>query len=199
MTPLILASASSVRRQLLQQAGLSFQVIPADVDETSLKKEAAVSGTVSPIEMAMKLAEEKAVSVSKYHENHLVIGSDQMLECTGRLFDKPENLSQAREHLVILRGKTHNLISGICCAFNGEVCWRHHDVATLTMRQFSDEFLESYLSLTENEITQTVGGYKLEGPGIQLFEKITGDYFTILGLPLLPLLAYLRTRNIVKT
>jgi septum formation protein len=191
---LVLASTSPSRRALLTGAGLVFDAVRPDVDEAQLKKEAK---GLSPAELAVSLAAAKAVSVANRMSDALVVGADQVLNFESRVFDKPENLAAARDHLKQLRGKSHVLETALCCAVGGKIVWRHHGQATLTMRSFSDEFLEDYLARMGQEVTTSVGGYKLEGAGIQLFDNIAGDYFTILGLPLLPLLDFLRRQGAI--
>jgi septum formation protein len=191
---LVLASTSPIRRELLTGAGLVFDAVPPDVDEAQLKTEAK---DLSPAELAISLAAAKAVSVANRMSDRLVIGADQVLNFEERVFDKPEHLAAARNHLKELRGKSHVLETALCCAAGGKIIWRHHGRATLTMRSFSDEFLEDYLAHMGQDVTTSVGAYKLEGAGIQLFDSIAGDYFTILGLPLLPLLDFLRRQGAI--
>jgi septum formation protein len=191
---LVLASTSPIRRALLTGAGLIFETVRPDVDEARLKKEAK---SLSPAELAVSLAAAKAVSVANRMPGTLVIGADQVLNFEGRVFDKPETSAAARNHLKDLRGKSHILETALCCAAGGKIVWQHHGQATLTMRSFSDEFLEDYLARMGLDVTTSVGAYKLEGAGIQLFDSIAGDYFTILGLPLLPLLDFLRRQGAI--
>ena len=187
---IILASASSIRRRLLENAGVALSCEKPLVDENELKDRA---GALDPEALAQHLATAKCVSVSAKHPGDLVIGADQVLSFSGRTYDKPENLEEARLHLAELRAQTHALVSAICCARRGGVLWRYTDRAELTMRRFSDRFLDDYLAVVGADATTSVGAYKLEGLGIQLFERIKGDYFTILGLPLPPLLEFLRS------
>ena len=192
-TPLILASASSGRAAILRQAGLPFTQQPAQIEERSLEEEAArVEGRMDAGSLAMMLAASKAINVSKSVPDALVIGADQMMECQGTIYHKPPNLQAAREQLLQLRGRKHSLHAGAAIARDGEILWRHVSRADLTMHAFSDAFLDDYLKGCGEAILQTVGVYRVEGPGIQLFSTIEGDYFTIIGLPLLPLLGYLR-------
>lgn len=191
---LILASASSARRALLAGTGLAFETIPADLDESRLKADLVDSDTET---VALSLSEAKAKAISKTRPEALVIGADQILDCEGRRFDKPRDPDEAKRHLLTFRGKTHRLVSGLCLARGGEIVWRHVAVAHLTMRSFSNDFLEDYLARSGPEILESVGVYRLEGLGVHLFDHIDGDYFTILGLPLLPLLAALRTQGVV--
>lgn len=194
-SPLILASGSRVRATLLRNAGLEFGIQDSRVDEDAVKKEFAGSDTDT---LALKLAEEKALAVSRAERGALVIGADQILSCDGDRFDKPRDLGEARANLQRFRGRPHILHSGLALALGGDIVWRHVDQAHLTMRDFSNAFLDGYLARLGEKILSSVGCYQLEGPGIQLFERIEGDYFTILGLPLLPLLAELRRREVLR-
>ena len=190
----ILASKSRVRSKLLRGAGVDFFVRPPDVDEAAIKKKV---GNVSTAKLARVLAETKARQVSSDFTDALVIGADQVLECQGVLFDKPAGKKAAREHLMKLRGKTHHLTCSVCVAQKGEIIWCQTDSADMTMLNFSNDFVEYYLDKAGDNIQASVGAYRLEDMGIQLFESIKGDYFTILGLPLLPLLNFLRMKNSV--
>jgi len=196
---IILASASKIRAELLQNAGVDIEIMPADVDEDAMKR---VLSSQSPQpkggDLAEFLAEAKALDISRKNPGHLVIGADQTLQCGDLLFDKARDMKDARKKLLALRGNTHTLYSAIACARQGAVVWRYNDAAHLTMRDFSPEFLGKYLALLGDEMLGSVGAYKLEAQGMQLFEKITGDYFTILGLPLLPLLEFLRAEGILE-
>jgi septum formation protein len=194
MSMLILASASGVRARLLREAGLRFGVRPADLDETMAKAELRDKG-VGNDAMAGALAEAKAQNVSRASPQMLVLGCDQVLVCGDRMFDKPRDLAEARENLQYLRGKSHTLISACVLVQAGNVVWRHEEPATLIMRDFSDDFLEDYLKAEGSIVLGSVGCYQLEGRGAQLFEKVQGDIFAILGLPLIPLLGALRQRG----
>jgi septum formation protein len=189
---LVLASTSPIRRELLIKAGLPFEVAKPDVDEAELKRSAR---HLSPEGLAQSLAAAKAVSVANRLADAIVIGADQVLNLDGRSFDKPASREAGRRQLIELRGKSHFLETGLCCAHSGKVIWQHLGRARLTMRAFSDNFLDNYLLHMGEEVTTSVGAYKLEGLGIQLFDSIEGDYFTILGLPLLPLLDFLRRKG----
>ena len=192
----MLASQSTIRQQILQAAGVSFEA------ETSLFDEVAariLMQRMSPKSIAQELAVGKALAVAAKHPQKLVIGADQVLEVEGNILGKPENISDARRQLQTLRGKTHQLHSAVCVCKNREIMWHTTDTAVLSMRIFSDEFLETYLLSEADQLATSVGGYKIEGKGLQLFDNIVGDYFTILGLPLLPLLAYFRQTAIIPS
>jgi septum formation protein len=188
--PLILASGSAARRQILTGAGVPFGVQPADIDEEALK-EALLAKGQPPIAIAQALARAKALARSKQTPG-LVIGADQTLDLAGVLFNKAASLAEAEASLRLLRGKTHQLHSATALALNGQLVWQEVVSASLTMRDFSDRFLSRYLEQQGPAILSCVGGYQLESHGVQLFEQIEGDYFTILGLPLSGLLAQLR-------
>ena len=191
---LVLASGSAVRATLLRQAGIPFDVQNSRVDEDAIKERFADSNID---ELAIKLASAKAVAVSTERPDAVVIGADQILSCEGARFDKPRDMNEAWTNLKFFHGRTHRLHSGIVLAQAGDIIWHHSAHADLTMRDFSDDFLETYLKTVGDKVLTSVGCYQLEGPGIQLFENISGDYFTILGLPLLPLLNELRRRKVV--
>ena len=188
--PLILASGSAARRQILTGAGVPFSVQPADIDEEVLKEE-LLAKRQPPKAIAQALARAKALARSKQTPG-LVIGADQTLDLHGRLFNKAASLAEAEASLRLLRGKTHQLHSATALALNGQLVWQEVVSASLTMRDFSDRFLSRYLEQQGPAILSCVGGYQLESHGVQLFEQIEGDYFTILGLPLSGLLAQLR-------
>lgn len=197
-TRLILASGSSARKEMLQSAGLAFEIVPADIDEDAIRSVmVSESDCVEAADIAAVLAAEKALHVSRAHAGALVIGSDQILALGRRLFSKAETVAEAREHLDRLRGRTHELVSAVAIARDGVILWQSVDSAQLTMRPFSDEFLGRYLEKAGDSTLKSVGCYHLEGLGVQLFDKIDGDYFTILGMPLLPLLAELRNQGVV--
>jgi septum formation protein len=181
---------------MLEAAGLSFRTVPADVDEAALKR-GLTAQTPKPIPatVADTLARAKAQSVSARHPDATVIGADQILALGDDLLDKPGDLAAARGQLERLRGKTHRLMSAVALAEGGKVFWTHVDEALLTMRPFSPEFLDRYLTEGGPGLCQIVGAYEIEGPGIQLFERVEGNHFAIIGLPLVPLLAELRSRG----
>jgi len=187
--PLVLASRSESRRAALAAAAIPVEVKPADIDERAIE---AGAGTKSASEVALLLARAKAFAVAAKQPRRLVLGADQTLALGTRLFAKPAHLSAARDQLKSLRGRTHELHSGLVLVRDGAVLFQDCEIARLTMREFSDDFLESYIEAVGLAVTTSVGGYQIEGAGIQLFERIHGDHFTILGLPLLRLLQYLR-------
>ncbi|MDB5362420.1 MAG: septum formation protein Maf [Rhodospirillales bacterium] len=190
----VLASGSKTRLTLLQQAGLGVEALAPSVDEQEMK--AAFLAERAPAEAcAEALAELKAVRISQRRPGALVIGADQMLDCNGVWFDKPADEAHARAHLQALRGKTHRLVTAAVVARNGQRIWHTIDTARLTMRPFSDAFLDDYLHWVGPAVLSSVGAYQLEGLGAQLFSRIEGDFFTILGLPLLPLLGFLRDQG----
>ena len=196
MSRIILASASAARRALLQQAGIIAETNPSTLDEDALKAAyLRQEPAITPADMAARLAAAKAISVSNQNPDSLVIGGDQVLALGTTRYDKPKSIEEARTHLRQLRDKTHHLETTIACARQGEVIWSTLTRPALHMRNLSDAFIESYLDRQGTNMMQTVGGYKLEGEGIQLFSTIEGDYFSILGLPLLPLLEFLRRQN----
>lgn len=188
---LILASQSTVRAEILDGAGVVFTQINSGVDETPIKAEAARQG-LSPQKMAQTLAFSKAAAVSEAHPDALVIGADQVLVCGETVYDKPRNLDEARRHLEALRGQTHRLETALSVVREGAPLWHFETAPALTMRDFSDGALDAYLERVGEKALLSVGAYQIEGPAIQLFERIEGDYFSILGLPVLPLLAFLR-------
>ncbi|HEV7717568.1 MAG TPA: Maf family protein [Arsenicitalea sp.] len=188
---LILASQSATRKSLLHKAGLHFETRAAAIDERGIEAEVAAHGA-DAIEIARKLAIAKAVAVSQQAAGAVVIGADQTLALGGELFHKPDGLAGARKQLDRLRGRTHCLHAGIALARDGQELWSGVETAAMTMRDFSDAERDAVLRLEGEAAFNSVGAYRLEGPSVRLFETIAGDYFTILGLPLLPLLAALR-------
>ncbi len=185
-----LASSSAARAELLRRAGVAFDVRPVAVDEAAVRESLLKEGGAVQ-DLALALAEMKARRAAS-GTDRLVIGADQILVCDGRVFAKPESLEEARAQLEKLRGKDHQLISAVCLARHGSLIWHHVGVARLYVRAFTDVFLQSYLERQGEAICHSVGAYQLEGEGVQLFHRIEGDYFTILGLPLIPLLNQLR-------
>lgn len=194
--PIILASKSAARRAVLTGAGVPFEVSVAGVDEDAVKTAMLAQGA-SPRDVADALAELKAIRVSRSKPG-FVIGSDQTLEFEGRLYDKVETMEAAAERLKAMRGKPHKLHSAVVVAKDGAPIWREVVSATLTMRDFSDDFLTAYLVAEGDQALGSVGCYRLEGPGAQLFSKIEGDYFAILGLPLIGLLDLFRRHGALK-
>ena len=188
---IVLASGSSARAHMLEQAGIAFTVDVAMVDEQAIKDSLAAE-TRNPARIAEVLAEMKAVRVSSRHPGSLVIGADQMLDCEGLWFDKPIDRSAARAQLLALRHKTHRLTSAVVAVRDGRRVWQHTESAKLTMRNFSERFLDTYLEQAGEAVLSSVGAYQLEGLGSQLFLQVEGDFFTILGLPLLALMDFLR-------
>ena len=195
-TKLILASKSPFRSALLKNAGIEFVAESADIDERSVEAPLYKSGA-TPEEVAQVLAEAKALSVSENHPDAVVIGCDQTLSLGDEIFHKPVDMEAARRQLLQFSGKTHQLNSGVVLVKNGETLWRHVSVARMTMRDLDPGFVGRYLGRVGDVALSSVGAYQVEGPGIQLFEKIDGDYFTIVGLPLLPLLDELRKENLI--
>jgi septum formation protein len=195
---LVLASASASRARLLEAAGLALLCEPSRVDEDEIKAAFRASGA-DAADCAMALAEAKALRVSGRRPGALVIGADQMLVCDGRWFDKPADRAEARAHLALLRGRAHELVTAACIARDGAVLWRVLDRPRLVMRRFSDAFVETYLDAVGEAALLSVGAYQLEGPGVQLFAAVEGDFFAVLGLPLLPLLDILRSHGVVPS
>jgi septum formation protein len=191
---LILASASPTRASLLATAGVEVRVEPAAVDEEAVKQTYRAKGHAA-VECALALAEAKARRVAGRHDRAFVIGADQILVCDGLWFDKPSDLGAARAQLKALRGRTHELATAVCVVQNRTRIWHTVKQPHLLMREFSDLFLDNYLAMEEAAVLGTVGAYRLEGRGLQLFERVEGDYFAILGLPLLELLGFLRERG----
>ncbi|MBL6762105.1 MAG: Maf family protein [PS1 clade bacterium] len=185
---LTLASQSKIRAAVLEGAGLDFEVQVSGVDEDALK--AAHHGAADALALALAAAKAQAVAAEG-----LLIGADQILECDGKLYDKPRDMDEARHNLSLFRGKTHYLVGGVVLVEGGETVWAHGGRVALTMRDFSDAFLDAYLAAAGERVLSSVGCYQLEGLGAHLFSAIDGDYFSILGLPLLPLLDGLRTHG----
>jgi nucleoside triphosphate pyrophosphatase len=193
---IILASASRARREMLAAAGVAFTVEPADVDEPAIREKLRAGAALpQPAQVAEILARAKAEDVSRKHAGSLVIGADQVLALDDELLTKPADAAAARAALLKLKGRTHELHSAVALAEEGGVSWVHTATARLTMRNFTDAFLDEYLLRAGDRINQSVGGYELEGLGVQLFQRIEGDYFTVLGLPLMAVLTELRARG----
>lgn len=196
-TPLILASSSITRAEMLRAAGVDVEIQPARVDETSIKA-ALLAEQVAGRDIADALAEAKARRVAMRQPERFVLGADQVLICDGQLFDKPETLDDARQQLVQLRGRTHDLLSAAVIFHQSRPIWRYIGAAQMVMRDFSDTFLDTYLQQEDSNLFATVGAYQLEKRGAQLFSAVRGDYFSILGLPLLEILEFLRVRKICQ-
>lgn len=192
--PLVLASQSKARQMLLAKAGITFASDPADIDERAIQ---ASSGVSTPGEIAGLLAREKALSISKRRPTRYVIGADQTLALGSRILNKPAGRAQAADQLRALAGHRHELHAAIAVTRDGKVLFEHVSVARMTMRQLSDADIENYLTAAGDAVTSSVGAYQLEGLGVHLFERIEGDHFTILGLPLLPLFAFLRREHLL--
>jgi septum formation protein len=196
--PLLLASSSQIRLQLLQGAGLDVSASAARIDEESITA-SLLAEDAKPREIADALAEMKARKLAEKNPEALVLGCDQVLAFKGRIYGKPDTPNAALEQVRLFRGETHQLLSAVVLYDEGKPIWRHVAEARLTMRPLSDAYLESYIDRNWNSIRHSVGGYKLEEEGVRLFSAIEGDYFTILGLPLLPLISYLGTRGFIAT
>lgn len=192
--PLILATQSRARKMLLANAGIPFDAVPADIDERLVQKN---SGLSAPGEIAGLLAREKAGFVSAANPSRYVVGADQTLALGTRLFSKPAGRAQAADQLRLLAGETHELHSAVAVARDGKILFSEVSVARMTMRPLSGEEIRTYLDAAGDAVTTSVGAYQLEGLGVHLFERIEGDHFTILGLPLLPLLAFLRGQGLL--
>jgi septum formation protein len=193
--PLILASQSLARQMLLANAGISFEAIPAELDERAIQLASALS---APGEIAALLARDKALVVSEKHPDRFVVGADQTLILGEQLFSKPAGRAQATEQLRALAGRAHELHSAAAVARDGEILFEDVSIARMTMRPLDDAAISAYLDEAGGSVTTSVGAYQLEGLGVHLFERIEGDHFTILGLPLLPLLKFLRSQGLLQ-
>lgn len=195
---IILASASPTRARLLEAAGLKFTVVPSAVDEQAIRDSlSADNESIDPADIAEVLARAKAEDVSRRHPEATVIGADQVLALGNEIFAKAETIAAARDVLMRLRGQTHQLHSAVVIAEAGDVSWSDVQTASVTMRKYSAGALAQYLSTAGASVLDSVGAYQIEGAGVQLFETVEGDYFTVLGLPMLPLLAELRERKVL--
>jgi len=197
--PLILASGSKIRAKLLEAAGLAFIAEPPGLDESAMRQAVSGEDALQPQDVAEVLARAKAEAVSELAHGAFVIGADQVLALDDEIYAKPEGMEGAREQLLALSGKTHKLHSAVALARDGEIRFVYTEEASLTMRKLSPEFIGRYLAAAGEEVLSSVGAYQLEGLGIELFEKIDGDYFAILGLPLLPLLDALRRAGAIES
>lgn len=198
---LVLASKSASRYKLLSNAGLAFTQETSTIDEGVIKTTfvAQENPSIPLSDLALILAQAKALDVSERNPHSYTIGADQILISDGKVFDKPEDSKDARDQLLALRGKEHQLETAVAIVKNGEILWSYSETSYLRLRNFTPGFLGHYLAAEGNEVTTSVGGYKLEGRGLQLFETINGDFFSILGLPMLPLLEFLRQQGLAET
>jgi septum formation protein len=194
--PLVLASKSAARRALLENAGVPIEIDAASIDERGIE---ASAGLRDPGAVAALLAREKAKAVAAKHPGRIVLGADQTLALGEQRFSKARDRTAARQQIAALRGRTHSLHSAVAVVSDGTVAFEHVDAAHLTMREFSEGYLDSYLDAVGDKAMASVGGYQLEGAGVQLFERVEGDHFTVLGLPLLPLLDFLRRERLLST
>jgi septum formation protein len=196
MAALVLASGSATRRAMLERAGLTVTIDPPDVDEGAVKQDCRARG-LGAGGSAMELAIAKAGQIAPHHPGRIVLGADQMLECEGEWFDKPADRPAAARQIARLSGRTHTLFSAVAAIRDGNVIWRGLEHAELSMRTLSSDFIESYLDRVGDAVLSSVGGYQVEGLGIQLFDAIRGEHSTILGMPLIPLLGFLRDEGVI--
>jgi septum formation protein len=196
MAPLVLASGSTTRQAMLERAGLTVTIDAPNVDEGAVKQDCRARG-LNAGDTAMELAIAKARQVAPRHAGHIVLGADQMLECGGEWFDKPADRAAAARQIARLSGRTHTLFSAIAAVRDGNVIWRGLESAELSVRSLSAQFIESYLDRVGDAVLSSVGGYQVEGLGIQLFDAIRGEHSTILGMPLIPLLGFLRDEGVI--
>jgi septum formation protein len=202
-TTLVLASGSAIRQHMLRQADIPFRACVSDVDEARIKTKFLQEGDglqssqeIAELPKRLAIAKAKAVTVAP---TDIVIGADQIMEMDGKIFDKPTSIGEAHDRLLSMRGRVHRLIGTVALVVDGETTWSHTSETSLKMRMFSDAFLTNYTQKEGDELLHSVGGYKFEQRGAQLFEWVKGDFFSILGLPLLPLLAQLRTMKVLET
>ena len=194
---IILASKSKIRQKILQDAGVFFETLPANIDEKKIKDDLCMKNH-NIASYALTLATFKARKISKQHRTSYILGADQVLVCEGKNFDKPKSQEELRKNLLFLRGKTHFLHNGLIIAFNDDVIWQYEEKVTLRMRDFTDDFLDEYIKKAGEAAMSSVGGYQFEKIGIQLFSDIEGHYHSLLGLPLLPLLKELRNLELCR-
>ena len=197
MTKIVLASGSQIRARMLRDAGVDFAVDVPRVDEESILLSLQAEGA-KPGDIADTLAEYKARRIADRHPDSVVIAADQVLTCNGQVYSKPKSVEEARDHLLSLRGQGHQLLSAVVVYEGAKPVWRHIGRAQLAMRDFSDAFLEDYLAKAGDTVLSSVGCYQLENIGVTLFSRVQGDYFTILGLPLLEVLEFLRSRGAIQ-
>ena len=196
--PMILASGSQIRAELLRRAGLVFDIIPGRIDEEAVRQSHAADGGTAR-DLADLLAELKARKIAEKYPGRLVIGADQVLECNGRIFAKADSIDEAAAQIAALSGRTHRLFSAAVVCRDGEPLWRHAGIVRLTMHQLSRQFTADYLARNWSSVREAVGCYKIEEEGVRLFSRIEGDFFHILGLPLIELLTWLRIRGDITT
>ncbi|HCP01072.1 MAG TPA: septum formation protein Maf [Rhodospirillaceae bacterium] len=196
--PVVLASASAVRTKILTAAGVPHETVPADLNESEVRERLLIEATPH-LQIAEILAELKAQTIAAARPDAIVLGADQVLSCAGELFQKPDGLVGMRDHLRRLGGRSHTLHAAVCAVVDREVVWHHCESAKMHMRVLSDDFIDGYIKLAGLAACRSVGAYEIEGAGVQLFSRIDGDFFTILGLPMLPVLDFLRREGVVMT